>query len=531
MSKFSKIFVNYFLLIFFVLLFEIIFNSSIAHAFKNFIENNLFAVLLIIPLYFLKNKHLNKCYFIFSYLVFSFCIVFETIYFYLFKTYFSSSAIFVVLDSNFNEVKEFSTFYINKIAISFLLIIVLTVIFVLKKNIKKSFVFLNTSTKKKFKLFGVFITLLLFLKFSGLISVNVPYLILKSGVEYQIESKKLGNYKTNKKGNFNNVFQIEKTDEEVHVVILGESTTRSHLGIYNYYRETTPELTKIKDDLLVFNNVISPHAYSVGSLTKILTLGNYENPKKISEGSIIQLANSADYATYWLSNQRPIGPYESMTTKISLSAKTSKFLTTTIAGNSKVLDEVLIPEFEKVLNNDEKRKVIFIHLMGTHHHYENRYPKAFAKFKEQPKTKFQFQESFTKINHYDNAVLYNDFIISKIIKRVKKLNTKSTVLYFSDHGEEMFSALNMAGHNEDIYSKQMFDIPFVLWQSNKYKQQKQLFFDNERKYMADDMFHSMAQLLGVRAREVDSTRSIFSKYFKERKRIIKDTIDYDVFFK
>ena len=111
------------------------------------------------------------------------------------------------------------------------------------------------------------------------------------------------------------------------------------------------------------------------------------------------------------------------------------------------------------------------------------------------------------------------------------LNSISTVLFFSDHGEEMFNKLNMAGHNEDIYSKQMFDIPFVLWQSEKYKQQKELVFEKERPYMIDDVFHSIADLLSIKADEVDLSRSIFSEYFKERKRIIKDSIDYDIFFK
>ncbi|MCF7569496.1 sulfatase-like hydrolase/transferase [Sabulilitoribacter arenilitoris] len=531
MNKFFKIFSGYFLLILVAFIFETVFNSLKVNAFHNLIENILFAIALIIPLYFFKKKIISRAYFVFSYLVFSFCIIFETVYFYLFKTYFSSSAIFVILESNTNEAKEFSSFYINKPAIAFLLIIALIVLFVLKKQKISSFVSSTVTTKKKIKLLSVFILILTFLKLTTLIVFNVPYLILKSSFEYHIESKKLGDYKKNKNGNFTNVFQSKKDEEEVHVVILGESTTRSHLGIYNYYRETTPGLNRLKDRLLVFNDVISPHAYSVGSLTKMLTLGNYESPEKVSEGSIIQLANSADYTTYWLSNQRPIGPYESMITKISLSAKTSKFLTTTIAGNSKVLDETIIPEFNKALNNNVKRKVIFIHLMGTHHHYENRYPLAFAKFENQPKTKFKSTESFKKINHYDNAVLYNDFIISKIIKKVDSLETKGTVLFLSDHGEEMFNDLNMAGHNEDIYSKQMFDIPFLLWQSEKYKQQKNLFFDKERNYMVDDLFHSLADLLCIKANEVDTTRSIFSKYFKERKRIIKDTINYDTFFK
>ncbi|MDO5970924.1 sulfatase-like hydrolase/transferase [Flavivirga aquimarina] len=510
--------------------FECIFNEVTISVVYNLLENLLFGILLIAPLYFLSNHIISKIYFIVSYLFFMVCIYFETSYYYLFKTYFSSSSIFVIFDSNMEETKEFLDFYVDIPIIVFTILIIsaLFVALIKKRNLEATK--LLRTKKNKLKVSALVIAILLFLKFSTLIIFNAPYLMVKSGIEYNKESKKFGNYKENKNGNFKNIYRPLNDDEELYVIIIGESTSRSHLGLYDYYRETTPELKKINKDLLVYKDVISPHAYSVGALTKILTIGNYENPESVSKGSIIQLVNRAGFETYWLSNQRPIGPYESMITKISLSAKNHRFLTTTIAGKSKVLDGELLKEFKKVASNNIKKKVVFVHLMGTHHHYENRYPEAFNKFKDEPITKFKSEENFVKINHYHNAILYNDFIVSELIRQVDDLNTKSFVLYFSDHGEEVFDDLNMAGHNEDIYSKKMFDIPFVLWQSQKYKQENELPFVEDRKYMIDDLFHGMADLLNISANEVDFTRSIFNKDFKERKRVVKDTIDYDTFF-
>jgi heptose-I-phosphate ethanolaminephosphotransferase len=48
--------------------------------------------------------------------------------------------------------------------------------------------------------------------------------------------------------------------------------------------------------------------------------------------------------------------------------------------------------------------------------------------------------------------------------------------------------------------------------------------------MIDDLFHSIADLLDISAKEVERSRSIFSHDFIDRKRIIKDTINYDTFF-
>tara|TARA_B110000902_G_scaffold218257_1_gene251982 strand:+ start:22 stop:936 length:915 start_codon:yes stop_codon:yes gene_type:complete len=304
------------------------------------------------------------------------------------------------------------------------------------------------------------------------------------------------------------------------------------MGLYDYYRSTTPMLDKLKDELLVYKDVVSSHAFSIGAITKALTLGNYEDPNSISSGSIIQLANKTNFETTWLSNQRPIGVYESLITKIGLSSNSQFFLSTTIARHNKILDQDLLPELDKVLlSSEHSKKFIVVHLIGSHLNYKNRYPDSFDVFKDEPLTNFESQESFNKINEYDNAILYTDFVASEIIKKIKALNTKSFVLFLSDHGEEVYKDRNMAGHNESIPTKDMFDIPFVLWRSEKYKQEKLLSIKFDRKYMIDDLFHSVADLLDVSSQEVDSTRSIFNENFKVRKRIILDSVDYDSFFK
>ena len=76
----------------------------------------------------------------------------------------------------------------------------------------------------------------------------------------------------------------------------------------------------------------------------------------------------------------------------------------------------------------------------------------------------------------------------------------------------------------------MFDIPFFLWQSEKHRKFSPVFYDPNRQYMNDDLFHSLADILEIRAEEVDSLRSIFSKSYKERKRLILGGQDYDTKF-
>ena len=182
-------------------------------------------------------------------------------------------------------------------------------------------------------------------------------------------------------------------------------------------------------------------------------------------------------------------------------------------------------------NRQSNKIFIVLHLIGTHHNYQERYPVSFNVFNGDVSSNFKSKESKEKINHYDNAVLYNDFVVSAIIEKVKSTNTNSFVLYLSDHGEELYRDRNMAGHNEDTPTQSMYEIPFMLWQSEKYKNYRSIDIDINRRYMTDDLFHSLADLMGIQSDRVNYKRSIFSNIFEERTRIVLDSIDYDTAFK
>ena len=533
MKTLKEIFLKYTIVIAIAFLFDCLFNEISESVFYNLIENILFAKVLVCTHYLFTNKLLNKLFFIISYLVFSISICIETIYYYLFQTIFSSSTVFVILDTNKVEGIEFIDFYINTPIIVFIIIILLAIAMTLSSL--KHINFENKTQIKAFKIkmISVLFGILFFFKFSQLIIYNLPYMTVRASVEYFKESKKLGHYANNKYGNFNEVstdFAIDQ--QEIYIIIIGESTARSHLGIYNYYRNTTPLLQEIQDELLIYNHVISPDAYTIASLTKVLTLGNYENLQAKYQGSIIQLLNQAKFKTYWISNQKPIGANDSHVTKIALGAHTSFFLNIKHSREKTVFDEVLVEKMNEILLEQGNKKVIFLHTLGTHVNYKNRYPKKFEIFNnEVPKTKFKKEHIYDEINAYDNAVTYTDYIIRAVIESIRKLKSNSFVLYFSDHGEEVYDDIEFSGHFRDqLRTKNVYEIPMILWRSENYKNQRKIHPHINSKYMIDDMFHSIADLLNVRAKEVDSTRSIFNKHFKERKRIVRDTVDYDMFF-
>ena len=111
--------------------------------------------------------------------------------------------------------------------------------------------------------------------------------------------------------------------------------------------------------------------------------------------------------------------------------------------------------------------------MGSHVNYKNRYPSSFNYFNDYPLDYSNYglfsskePKLISTVNHYDNSVRYNDFILDEIIKSVRDANCTSSVTYMSDHGEDV---LRSRGHNNSVFTYDMIDIPLLFWLSNHYQ--------------------------------------------------------------
>lgn len=525
-----RIFFCYLILNFLVIFFNLFYCEFDIEIIKNFFENSFFSLILIIPCVFIRKDRYKVAYSLLSFVFFSITVLIESVYYLIFQVFLSASSIFVIMDSNLNESYEFIKFYLGFEELVMILITLTYCVYAYKylKNNHPSFK--SITLKQKYIHFTILVASVFYLKVSNNIIFNFPYLFLKSSYEYYTTSKDFeANFKNNN-GLFKNVKLSSGVDNNVYVLVIGESTVRSHMQLYGYKRMTTPRLAKISNQLLIYNDVISPNTLTIESITKMLTLANYESLDNNTSGSILQLANAAGFKTIWLSNQRPIGVFESLITKIALSSSEVQFITTAYGQHNRTLDQELIPKFNEYLDQEiNKPLFVVIHLMGTHFKYENRYPDSLKnKFNSALNKSLSEKEKIN--NEYDRAVLNTDYVISEIISSVQQKASNSAVLYLSDHGEELDN-LKFRGHNESFATKSMFEIPFFVWQSQENKKNNPLFFDNDRKYMSDDLFHTLADFLQINSDEVDSTRSIFSTSFKNRKRLVLDFQNYDSIFR
>ena len=259
--------------------------------------------------------------------------------------------------------------------------------------------------------------------------------------------------------------QTENTGEPgIYVLVIGESQNRTRMSAYGYHLETTPWLKEMKKNknLLLFQNAYSCHVQTVPALSYALTAKNQYNSLDLKEAvSLIDVANAAGYQTVWLSNQMRYGLWDTPVTVIAGAAGRQIWI------NSHVSKEVAnapadYQDIELVRRLQDlklsNKMLIVIHLMGSHIAYHKRYPVEYNRFTGEGKR-----------SEYDNSILYNDYVIEELVKKVSAWPNFKGLIYFSDHSEGVAHDLN---HNPDTFVFEMTYIPMYMFFSEEYQQKQ-----------------------------------------------------------
>nr|BFD42188.1 phosphoethanolamine transferase CptA [Pseudomonas sp. FFPRI_1] len=312
------------------------------------------------------------------------------------------------------------------------------------------------------------------------------------------------------------------------VLVIGESTNRQRMSLYGYPRQTTPELDKLKDQLAVFNNVITPRPYTIEALQQVLTFADEENPDLyLKSPSLVSMMKQAGYKTFWITNQQTMTKRNTMLTTFSEQADEQVYLNNNRNQNARQYDGDVLEPFAKALADNAPRKLIVVHLLGTHMSYQYRYPPTFDKFTDRQGVPAGVRDDqVPTYNSYDNAVLYNDFVVSSLIKDYAKTDPNGFLLYLSDHGEDVFDSAGHGtlGRNEGKPTAPMYTIPFMAWASPKWRQTHDWSFasDLNRPYSSSQLIHTWADLAGLSFDEWDPSRSLVNASFKARPLLIGD---------
>jgi heptose-I-phosphate ethanolaminephosphotransferase len=303
------------------------------------------------------------------------------------------------------------------------------------------------------------------------------------------------------------------------VLVIGESTNRQHMSLYGYSRQTTPRLDAMREQLTVFDKVVSPRPFTIESLEQILTFADQENPDLgLYKPSLMNIMKQAGYKTYWITNQQTISKRNTMLTNFSKQMDVQHYMNHSRAQNSREYDANVFEPFREVLADEAPRKFIVVHLLGTHMKYDYRYPPEFSKFNDRNGIPAAISDNKVKaINAYDNAVLYNDYVVSSLLKTLMARNERSLMVFFADHGEDVYDTPphNFLGRNEDKPTLAMYAVPMLMWLSPAWQASTGHDFSalTHRPYSLAHFIHTWSDLVGLSHDEFVPEKSLINPAF------------------
>lgn len=311
------------------------------------------------------------------------------------------------------------------------------------------------------------------------------------------------------------------------IVIVGESANRNHMGIYGYCRNTTPQLASIGNGLNIFTDAISEIPLTIFGVTNALSV-NGLNSMGNSGTHLISALNQAGFDTYWISNQPMFGGTANILTHMAMRAHHLQWLNRRIDRFDEVkpsLDGALIKPLHSALKTAAPNKAYFLHLLGEHMKYRTRFPENY--FPQGFPTLSGKRDAYrtTIINDYDRAVRYNDEVVAGIIAEAEKAGGNTAVVYFSDHGEEVFDRSDWFGHTYPWATRNMVEIPLLVWLSPKLRERdpelaRRVAQARNVPMDVSDISPLMLDLASVDVAGIDRSKSPLSPNFKPHRRIV-----------
>ncbi len=334
------------------------------------------------------------------------------------------------------------------------------------------------------------------------------------------------------------------------VLIIGESFNRHMSNIYDGKYNTNPLLKKRQEEegrLFVFNNVISSSNGTSQNFKYFFSMNSVDSGRAWCDAPMLPtIAKRAGYNVIWYSNQfalnQDLGEFNG-----SLGFLNHPLITRCMFNQrNKTIypyDLQLISDYaynRRKLEKEDKNFVIF-HLYGQHVSANQRYPKGFGSFTADNIGRKRLDKSKRMdIAHYLNATEYNDLVVDSIIRMFE--NRNAIVLYFSDHGDEIYNFRNQLGRTDlstetDHQALQaQLDIPFMIYATPTYKRLHPTICSLlrnavNRPFMTDDLPHVVCTILGIHSKWYIPQRSIVCTQFKPRKhRILQRESNKAVFY-
>lgn len=310
-------------------------------------------------------------------------------------------------------------------------------------------------------------------------------------------------------------------DNLLGVIVIGESATRSHHSLYGYSRQTNPQLEKWKEELILFDDVISSTIHTSSALTNIFsfaTLQEQDSPRC----SFDTLVRRTGFHTELITNQVRWGEFDTPITLMFKDVNDSYYLKERVANSR---DDQLLPVIqEKLTAGNGGPSILYIHLLGSHLPFHHRYPAQAALFPapgeiSDSRTSAAIRQLTAE---YDNSIAFTDRLLALLLTQLEGLNRPAFLLYFSDHGEAVYPGM-ADWRARDPDANACYEVPLFVWLSPEYRRLRpgfaeQLKNNRSRPHQTDRLLYGILDLCGITYRGFPHEDNLFSPHYRPRTR-------------
>lgn len=240
------------------------------------------------------------------------------------------------------------------------------------------------------------------------------------------------------------------TDYDTYIVVIGESVRRDFMHAYGFHLDNTPFISNANG--IIFNNYISASGSTQASISGSLVRRSIDGVFEYNN-NIIKLAKKQGLYVHWISNQGSFGNDDFGVSLIGKQADSVIFLKKGEYNTQSYPDTDLLPHFENALIDSSEKKLIFLHLMGSHSDFCSR-------------VNHQYDEFFVseKLSCYVQSIKQTDNLLFELANLANKNGKKWAMIYFSDHGLSNMNKTDKHAVNlqHGDHSKQNYQVPFFI---------------------------------------------------------------------
>lgn len=336
--------------------------------------------------------------------------------------------------------------------------------------------------------------------------INVHY--LQTPIEYQQLGLDAKNVSANPNGKPN-----------LLVLVVGE-TARSMS--YQYYGYDKPTNAHTQDQgLIVFKDTSScgtATAVSLPCMFSRMGREDYDSRRAYAQDTAVDVLNHGGIKVQWFDNDSGCKGVCDQVENITIDLNSDPELCT----GQYCFDQVLLNKLDETLATAERKDtVIVLHVIGSHGPtYFLRYPPEHRKFTPDcQRSDIQNCSPDELMNTYDNTILYTDYIISEVVKKLQNQQDKfdPAMLYLSDHGESLGEkGMYLHGAPYSIAPIEQTSIPMLAWVSEDFSKDNHLdmacLADHAAKggFSHDNLFDSLLGLMNVKTEVYQPKLDIFA---------------------